>query len=148
MKINWGVGLVIGMVLFIAFIMFMVVTMMTDDRYDHDLVTEEYYQKDLEYQQEIDAEENARAISAQIKTQKVEQGLLISFPAEVMESATEGQIAMYRPSNEKLDFELPLELDQSQMLIPQDKLLSGRWDLRVSWKMGGKSFLHKESIVY
>ena len=138
----------IGMVLFIAFIMFMVVTMMTDDRYDHDLVMEEYYQKDLEYQQEIDAEENARSISAQIKTQKVNEGLLISFPAEVMQGATDGQIALYRPSNEKLDFELPLELNQSQMLIPQDRLLSGRWNLRVSWKMEGKSFLHKESIVY
>ena len=51
MKINWGTGLVIGMVLFIAFIMFMVITMMTDKKYSHDLVTEDYYQKEIVYQQ-------------------------------------------------------------------------------------------------
>lgn len=140
--------MVIGMVLFIAFIMYMVITMMTDDRYNHDLVTEEYYQKDLEYQQEIDAEENASEISGKITTTKVEDGLLLSFPEEMMKSATEGQIALYRPSNQQLDFQLPLQLNDSKMLIPQDKLLAGRWDIRVSWKMEGKPYLYKESISY
>ncbi|MDT0678828.1 cytochrome C oxidase Cbb3, partial [Zunongwangia sp. F117] len=36
MKINWGTGLVIGMVAFISFIMYFVVTMMTSNEYDHD----------------------------------------------------------------------------------------------------------------
>ena len=70
MKINWGTGIVIGMTLFIGFIMYMVITMMTDKNYDHDLVTEAYYAKDLAYQQEIDAEKNANALSSKITFEK------------------------------------------------------------------------------
>ena len=50
MKINWGTGLVIGMVLFISFILFFVYRMTTDNDLEHDLVTEGYYQKEMELQ--------------------------------------------------------------------------------------------------
>ena len=43
MKINWGTGIVIGMTLFISFILYLVFNMLTDEKFDHDLVTEEYY---------------------------------------------------------------------------------------------------------
>ncbi len=39
MKINWGWGLAIGMVLFVAFIMYFVIKISTDKKYDYDLVT-------------------------------------------------------------------------------------------------------------
>ena len=75
MKINWGTGIVIGMTLFIGFIMYMVITMMTDKNYDHDLVTEAYYAKDLAYQQEIDAEKNANdaVLKMQEKVNQLEE---------------------------------------------------------------------------
>ena len=67
MKINWGTGIVIGMVLFISFIMFMVITMITDENYDHEMVTESYYEKGMVYQQEIDAETNAKNFNSELK---------------------------------------------------------------------------------
>ncbi|MEM7380960.1 MAG: cytochrome C oxidase Cbb3, partial [Bacteroidota bacterium] len=41
MKINWGTGIVIAFVCFISFIIFFVVRSHTDNRADHDLVTED-----------------------------------------------------------------------------------------------------------
>ena len=56
MKINWGTGIVLAFIGFIAFIMYFVVSMSTGDKYDHDLVVEDYYKAELEYQKDIDKE--------------------------------------------------------------------------------------------
>ena len=50
MKWNWGTGLVVAMALFIGFILYMVITMSTDKKFSFDLVTEEYYAKEMVYQ--------------------------------------------------------------------------------------------------
>lgn len=50
MKIGWGTGIVIAFALFIAFIMFFVVSMTSNKKYDHDFVTDNYYEKELTYQ--------------------------------------------------------------------------------------------------
>ena len=49
MKIGWGTGIVIAFVLFIAFIMYFVVNMTVNKKYDHDFVTEDYYNKEIAY---------------------------------------------------------------------------------------------------
>ena len=54
MKLNWGTGIVIAFVGFISFIMYFVITMNTDKALDHDLVTEDYYKEELEFQNDID----------------------------------------------------------------------------------------------
>ena len=47
MKINWGTGIVLAFIGFIGFILYFVIRMSTDDSANHDLVTEEYYKKEL-----------------------------------------------------------------------------------------------------
>ena len=49
MKINWGTGLAIVMGLFITFILYFVIRISTEDKYDYDLVSEEYYKKEVVY---------------------------------------------------------------------------------------------------
>jgi len=148
MKINWGTGIVIGMALFIAFIMFMVITMLTDEDYNHDLVTEGYYEKDLKYQQEIDAETKMNRFSTAIKSEKTNGGWLLTFPAEIEAEKIEGKVFLYRPSNEQLDFSLPIVLSNSQLLIPDERLLGGRWNITIDWSYEGENYLYKESIMY
>ena len=80
MKINWGTGLVIGMLAFISFIMYFVITMLSSKDYDHDLVTEDYYRAELYYQQDIDAEKNALAMKEQIQVKTEGNKLVVQFP--------------------------------------------------------------------
>jgi len=148
MKINWGIGIVIGMVLFISFIMVMVIIMITDEKYDHQMVTDSYYEKGMVYQEEIDAETNTKSLSSDLMIQKTELGWLLVFPQEINQSLVNGSIEMYRPSNEKLDFSMPLQLQGNQMLIPKEKLIEGQWKISVYWKMGNKPFLYKKELTY
>lgn len=148
MKINWGTGLVIGMILFIGFILFFVIKMSTDQKYNHDLVTEDYYQKEMAYQDEIDAEENLKKLSTEIGSTRVSQGWQIRFPSDLDPSKIKGTVFLYRPSNKQLDFDLPLVLSGSNLLVPDKRLLDGRWNITIDWEYEGQKYLYKKSIVY
>ncbi|WP_372975684.1 FixH family protein [Muriicola sp.] len=83
MKLNWGTGIVLAFVGFIGFILFFVVRMSLDDRSNHDLVTEDYYKKELVFQQDIDAMKKAKALSYPPRVEKTEAGMLIHFPVNM-----------------------------------------------------------------
>ena len=148
MKINWGTGIVIAFVLFIAFIMYFVINMNLNKKYDHDLVTEDYYQEELLHQNEIDKVNNAKKLKENVSWKKTDDGILISFPKDLDYTNIMGNVFLYRPSNKKVDFEIPISLSDHYLLIPKTSLLNGRWNIKVDWKYNGKSYLYKESIVY
>ena len=146
MKFNWGTGLAIGRFCFIGFIMFMVIKMSTDDKYEYDLVVEDYYGKELRFQQEIDAEKNLKLFSEEITGKKTTEGYELSFPKT--EGEIKGTVNLYRPSNKKLDFIIPLELSEDKIVIPEAQLIDGRWDISVEMTYQGKDILFKKSITY
>ncbi len=148
MKINWGTGIVIGFIAFMSFILFFVIRMSTEQTYAHDLVTKEYYQAELVYQKEIDSERNSKSLTKNIHTELTSKGLQIIFPNNIQTSIVKGNVFLYRPSNKKLDFETPLSISNSQMLIPNSQLLEGRWDIKIYWIYNNKEYLYKESIHY
>lgn len=147
MKINWGTGIVLAFVGFISFILFFVIRMGLDDRTNHDLVTEDYYKAELGYQKEIDAEKNGNE-HARITMERTPDGLLLNFPENLDLKKITGTVSLYRPSNKHLDFDLPVSLSNAHLLIPDKRLLDGRWDIKVSWQYGDELYLYKESLTY
>ncbi len=148
MKINWGTGIVLAFIGFISFILYFVFRMSTDDRANHDLVTEEYYKKELTYQQELDASNSATEMNANLTVEKTDEGLVIYFPERFDPTKISGTVSLYRPSNKHLDTNFPLSLSKTHLLIPDNRLVDGRWDISISWEYEGNSFLHKEKLVY
>ena len=148
MKWNWGTGITLVMISFIGFILYMVITMSTDKNYSYDLVTEEYYAKEMVYQTEIDAEKNLNSLEEKITGQKTADGWLLSFPSELTNENIQGNLLLYRPPNQQLDFTLPLVLTGSQLLIPAQHLIDGRWNITIDFKYKDKDYLYKKSIVY
>lgn len=148
MKINWGTGIVIAFVCFISFILFFVIRMNLDAKANHDLVTEEYYKAEIGYQKEIDAENNSNENSKNLIVKKTPQGLVITFPKNIDNKAVNGIVSLYRPSNKHLDFDFPISLSDSNLLVPDKRLLEGRWDIKIAWKYLNEDYLHKESITY
>jgi hypothetical protein len=148
MKINWGTGIIIAFVCFISFIMYFVINMNTNKKYDHDLVTEDYYEQELQFQNDIDKENNGKTLAENIKWKKTNDGLLIEFPTKMEAQNITGKVFLYRPSNKQLDFETSISLSNQNLLIPDKRLLGGRWNIIVDWQYNGKSYLYKKQIVY
>ena len=148
MKINWGTGLAIGMVLFIGFILFFVIQIITDDKYDYDLVTEDYYQKELVFQKELDDLANSNSLKQNLTGKKTDRGWEITFPKDLDPNAITGTVTLYRPSDKKLDFQMPLELTDSVILIPDSRMVGGRWTTIVNWSYKGKDYRYQKEIDY
>ncbi len=148
MKFNWGTGIVLAFIGFICFIMYFVVSMFTDNNLDHNLVTENYYKAELEYQNDIDKQENSKNLTSDITWQRTNEGLVISFPKDLNAENIEGKVFLYRPSNKQVDFESSISLSNYNLLIPDNRLLDGRWNIKVDWQYNGKSYMYKKEITY
>ena len=122
--------------------------MSTNKKYNHDLVTEEYYKKELEYQNDIDKLENAKALEKDITVSKTKEGLVINFPENLNYNDISGKIFLYRPSNKQLDFETSFSLSKPNLLIPDKRLVDGRWNIVIDWQYNKNLYLYKDSIVY
>ncbi|MGB0980578.1 MAG: FixH family protein [Winogradskyella sp.] len=148
MKWNWGKGIVVAIIAFMGFILYLVITMTTDKNFSHDLVTEDYYAKEMAYQNEINAETNTNNLKEKIISKKVATGWLISFPKELNYQDIKGTLFLYRPSNQKLDFETKINLSSNDLLLPNTNLIDGRWNIIIDFTYHGKSYMYKEEIMY
>jgi len=145
-KMNWGTSIVIAFALFMTFILYFVFKVQSDSQYDHEMVTEEYYKKELNFQGQLDKQQNANDLSERIAIESNEEGLQIAFPKDFDFQKIKGKVSLYRPSNQKLDFEIPISLSTSNLLIPKTDLVDGRWDISIEWEYEGKEYLNKKEI--
>ena len=148
-KLNWGFGIVVAFVSFIAFIMYFVISMSANNKYSHDLVASDYYKQELNFQKKIDATKNGNNLKENIKIERVKKGMKIIFPKELKVQDIKGKVFLYRPSNKQLDFEMPIAVsDSSYLLMPDKRLLDGRWNIIVDWTYNKQPYLLKEEIFY
>jgi hypothetical protein len=147
-KINWGTAIVIAFALFMSFILFFVFKVQSDHKYDNELVNEEYYKKEATVQNDINSEHNAKALSQQLTITPTTEGVFINFPKDLDNKKIKGTVSLYRPSNKKLDFDTPISLSSSDLLIPKKNLVGGLWDITVQWNYEGKTYLNREEIYF
>jgi nitrogen fixation protein FixH len=148
MKINWGTGIAIAIVLFISFILYFVIKVQSDSKYDNELVVEEYYKQELTFENKMLKIQNAHDLTEKIIFQKTDDGIKVTFPSNFEEKKIEGKVFLYRPSNQKLDSEMNISLSDSQMLIPKSSLVGGLWDISIEWKYDEKEYLTQETIYF
>ena len=148
MKINWGTAIVIAMISFIVFILTFVYRSAVMDEYQHELVSEDYYGDELHYQEEIDKINNASKLEVNVSLARSEEGLIIRFPEAMKTENITGTISLQRPSNKSLDLFMPIELSNSDLLIPDQKLASGKYILVVDWKYENSEYMFKDELFY
>ncbi|MFI1745492.1 FixH family protein [Thalassobellus sediminis] len=148
MKINWGTGIILAFIGFISFIMYFIITMNVNNKYSHDLVTEDYYAEELNYQNDINKLTNANNLNQKITYKKSAKGLIINFPNDIDFSKIKGKVFLYRPSNKQLDFDTAISLSKPYLLIPDNRLVDGRWNIKIDWQLNNQSYLYKETINY
>jgi hypothetical protein len=148
MKINWGTGIVIAFALFMSFILFFIIKVQTNSKYDNEFVVNEYYKKELLAQQDLDKEQNAYDLNHKVVIKSGAQGIAIDFPSDFDCKDIQGKVSLYRPSNQKLDFEVPISLSSPHLLIPKSNLVGGRWDISIDWNYQGKKYLNKEEVYF
>ena len=129
-----------------CFILYFVIKVQSNSKYDNELVVEEYYKKDAHFETEMVQLQNAHDLAQQPQISTNAQGILVVFPKQFDPANLNGIVSLYRPSNKKLDFEMPISTSSSTLLIPKKSLVGGRWDINMEWEYSGKTYLTKETI--
>jgi hypothetical protein len=144
-KINWGTGILIGIIIFILVTVTMTVIFMNQDV---NLVTDKYYENSLQYQDEIDKQSRTNDLNEEVEINFNGQRLSILFPEDYKNKNISGEIYFYRPSNPKLDFKLTLLLSEAgSQIIPTQRLEKGFWRLKLNWIMNGNGYYNEKAIT-
>jgi len=146
MKLNWGTSIVIAFVLFIGFIMFMVVQMLSNKELEYDLVIESYYQKELTFQEDLDSAQNAADLENQVNIAMISEGLQIIFPSDFDYSEIEGEVFLYRPSDKAMDFTVQLQLENSEYVLPRSLMEAGKWEVNLKFNHKGEDYFIQQKI--
>jgi hypothetical protein len=139
---NWGKGITIFMVAFMSFILYMVITLMTKG--NSELESEDYYKKEIKYQNEINAQRNANRKKEKVKITDSQEYLTFTFPGN--EKIEEISIEFYRPNNSKNDISFN-EQNTSNVLIDKKKLIKGLYIVSISYRVKGAFYMQKEEIT-
>lgn len=148
MKINWGTAIVIAFALFISFILYFVIKVQTDSSYDNELVETDYYRQEQMLNRKMENTASAEALSQPIVFDKSEEGIAIKFPEELNVNNIKGKVLLYRPSDQSLDFEMPISITDSYLLIPSQRLTGGLWNITLDFEVDGKTYFYKKPFYY
>lgn len=146
MKLNWGAGIVIAIALFMGFILYFVIKVQSDSKYDHQLVVEEYYKHDAKFGDEMIRVQNAQNLVQKPTISNNSDGITIRFPESFIPKNIKGTVSFYRSSNKNFDFNVPISLTGSTLNVPKKRMLEGRWEINMEWQYEGKQYLTKETI--
>ncbi|WP_259016399.1 FixH family protein [Emticicia fluvialis] len=143
---NFGhkIGIFYG--LFVVFMITMVVLCVQQK--DISLVSNDYYKKEIAYQDEIIKQRNVAQLAAPVVISYTgeKQQVSISFPEE-LKGAT-GTVQFYRPSDAKKDYSLALSINENTVQsIPVNQLAKGLWVVKLEWQKAGRAYLKEEKIV-
>lgn len=143
MKLNWGYKIAAMYLLFVAGIMYLVVM---SSREKVDLVTADYYAQELKYQERIDEETRAAALSAPVSISLEGQTLVISFPQEFRDKNISGSVLVYCPSNKEMDITSTLSPADNTARISIPDKNNGMHEVQVSWQANGVTYYAEQNI--
>jgi hypothetical protein len=133
-------GIIAGMVLFMVFILSLVVVLSSKGS---ELTTEDYYLKDKNFQQNI----NARQLAMDIKNPaivKVENKLLtIVFKENRV--ASNVMISFTRPNDKSLDREV--KIGTTPATVPVKFLEKGNYDITITYQIEGEKYEQVEELI-
>lgn len=140
---NWGTRIIIMYVGFVALIITLVIVSM---RQQVDLVTPDYYAKELKYQTNIDKTKNYNELKSSLKCSIQSGNIVVDFPEEHKLEQITGEVLIYKPSDAKSDKLITIETNNSQMLIPTSIFTKGMYKIKVDWQVNGKSYFSEQVI--
>ena len=145
MKIGWGTKIAILYIGFVMLVMAMVIISMNQKV---ELVSEDHYQQELVFQNQINSTDNANALPEKISHSFSSSGIELQFPSVFKGEAVSGKINFFLPSDASRDLSLAIKLDDNGcQAISYGGLINGMYRMQISWKVRNKNY-YSEDIVH
>lgn len=112
------------------------------------LVDENYYQKDIEFEEHLNKVDNSNGLLKPLKMDydADAQQITLSFPND-LKSIT-GEILCFRPSDESKDFEVKVTPNEAfEQIIPTEMMINGLWRVQINWSADSRDFYSEEVFI-
>jgi len=145
---NWGWKIALVYFTFVILVLGMVFYVKLTQRVN--LVSDEYYKDEIEYQNTIDAFQNAQGLSAPLLFNISAQGqkATLQLPTEIVGQKPSGSVLFFRFSDNRLDKEFKLSVDTyGKQEIDISKLPKGIWQLKIKINASDKRYQYEKQIT-
>lgn len=139
MKFTWGHGVMVALGCFMIFIL----SLIFFSGNMGEMVTEDYYEKTISYQDDIDAAKRANKLAKTPEIIEQANGFMLRFA----ESPQSGEVLFLRSDDSKKDIVRTLKLNsRNEMLIHSVDLQKGEYEVTLRWKQNNEDYLVKERV--
>jgi hypothetical protein len=147
-NLNWGHGMVIALLAFIIFILSMLF-LFPNGQKNSEMVTDNYYEEELKYQDVIDAKGRADQLQEKPVYSQDKNGIKIIFPKDYDNSNTTVKFVLNRTEDQNLDIHKSVQLDANKsFVIPAQLLKEGNYTLRLSWTKDKKDYRLDYDVIW
>jgi len=145
MKLSWGYKIMFVYVTFVAGMGFLVFKASTEE---FDLVTKDYYDQELKYQQIIDQSANTSNLSTPVTIEKREGELRISFPDAMKDKKKQVDFYLYYAADAKKDFRKSFEVNENELAQALPVGMKGMYELKLSWEAEDIKYYFEQKLFF
>lgn len=138
---DWGKGIIVTLVAFGVLMISMVTICIRQD--DIHLVTQNYYEEEIKYQDQIEKMINANQLDHEVLVYD-NQLKIVDLHLPV---GSKGVIHLFRPSDARLDQKITFDItDPSVNSVDVKSLKPGYWKVKLTWTENGVDYYKEEKI--
>ena len=141
---NFGGKIVILYLSFVALILTLVFNCYS---MDVDLVSDDYYAQEINFQQKINATNNEKDLKGSITHVINGKSVVLIADSSLIAKDFNGTINFFRPSDSKMDVHLKMNFKNNEQVIETKQLVHGAYKLQLSWSSNQKNY-YKEDVIF
>ena len=145
MKISWGHKILF---VYLGFVIGIMVLVFLANQQKFDLVTPNYYDAELKFQNVIDQKQRVTELSAPPKIAHSVNSVSIQLPEEFLNKNVTGELYLYRTSDASKDLKTNFETTKSCVEVSLKNNISGAYEVKLSWKADGKTYYNEQRIFF
>ena len=140
---NWGYKILTAFIIFCLTVIGFVIYFMNQKV---DVVTDNYYEKELKYQDQINKVNRTRALKDSLVMVNTGKELKVIFP-NIPDKTAKDFFLLYRPSDNKMDVKIPVVPDSNRtQILSIGRLDKGYWKLQINWTSGGTEYYYESAF--
>ncbi len=144
MKFNWGTGIFLFLIIFVSLAIVFIIFAFNQEI---SLVHKDYYQKGVDYDQEISMEKKSTKYTNLISLKANDTNIELIFDKSIADKSTNIEVYFYSPSEQHHDYRVKKDNITDGFFIDKSKLKKDRYIVNVEWTMNNTIYRIKKEFI-
>jgi nitrogen fixation protein FixH len=133
-------------VLYLCFVALIITMVMMCFGQKVELVSSDYYAKELKFQDQITAVNNEKELNKSINHFFNKKTITLILDSNLMTANLQGTVTFFRPSDSSKDLKIKMNFKNGKQIIDKNNLLRGVYKLQLNWTSNGKNYYKEDEI--